>query len=139
MRGPRMRPTSVDAKPGNNVKVDLQLLAATTVFRRLKGGRMVGYVVAMSEPNAIEAASRRLALALDALAAAVERRQVADREEATLAAQLHALGNDRSRLASELDDATARARSLENVSRDVARRLDAAMARLRSLLAAVER
>ena len=77
---------------------------------------MVGYVVAMSEPNAIEAASRRLALALDALAAAVERRQVADREEATLAAQLHALGNDRSRLASELDDATARARSLENVS-----------------------
>ena len=100
---------------------------------------MVGYVVAMSEPNAIEAASRRLALALDALAAAVERRQVADREEATLAAQLHALGNDRSRLASELDDATARARSLENVSRDVTRRLDAAMAKLRSLLAAVER
>jgi predicted nucleic acid-binding Zn-ribbon protein len=99
---------------------------------------MVGYVVAMSEPNAIEAASRRLALALDALAAAVERRQVADREEATLAAQLHALGNDRSRLASELDDATARARSLENVSRDVVRRLDAAMAKLRSLLAAVE-
>ena len=99
---------------------------------------MVGYVVAMSEPNAIEAASRRLALALDALAAAVERRQVADREEATLAAQLHALGNDRSRLASELDDATARARSLENVGRDVARRLDAAMAKLRSLLAAVE-
>ena len=139
MRGPRMRPASVDAKPGNNVKVDLQLLAATTVFRRLKGGRMVGYVVAMSEPNAIEAASRRLALALDALAAAVERRQVADREEATLAAQVHALGNDRSRLASELDGATARARSLENVSRDVARRLDAAMARLRSLLAAVER
>ena len=138
MRGPRMRPTSVDAKPGNNVKVDLQLLAATTVFRRLKGARMVEYVVAMTEPNAIEAASRRLALALDALAAAVERRQIADREEATFAAQLHALGNDRSRLASELDDATARARSLENVSREVAQRLDAAMGTLRSLLAAVE-
>jgi len=139
MHAPRMLAASVDARPGNNVKIDFQLLVATTVFRRLKGGRMVGYVVAMSEPNAIEAASRRLALALDALAAAVERRQVADREEATLAAQLHALGYDRSRLASELDDATARARSLENVSRDVARRLDAAMAKLRSLLAAVER
>ena len=139
MHALRRLTASVDARPANNVKIDFQLLAATTVFRRLKGGRMVGYVVAMSEPNAIEAASRRLALALDALAAAVERRQVADREEATLAAQLHALGNDRSRLASELDDATARARSLENVSRDVARRLDAAMARLRSLLAAVER
>ena len=139
MHAPRMLAASVDARPGNNVKIDFQLLAATTVFRRLKGGRMVGYVVAMSEPNAIEAASRRLALALDALAAAVERRQVADREEATLAAQVHALGNDRSRLASELDGATARARSLENVSRDVARRLDVAMAKLRSLLAAVER
>ena len=122
MHALRMPAASVDARPGNNVKIDFQLLAATTVFRRLEGGRMVGYVVAMSEPNAIEAASRRLALALDALAA-----------------QLHALGNDRSRLASELDDATARARSLENVSRDVTRRLDAAMARLRSLLAAVER
>ena len=139
MHALRMPAASVDAGPGNNVKIDFQLLAATTVFRRLKGGRMVGYVVAMSEPNAIEAASRRLALALDALAAAVERRQVADREEATLAAQLHALGNDRSRLASELDGATARARSLEKVSRDVARRLDAAMAKLRSLLDAVER
>src|SRR3974390_3865769 len=123
MHAPRRVTASVDARPGNNVKIDFQLLAATTVFRRLKGGRMVGYVVAMSEPNAIEAASRRLALALDALAAAVERRQVADREEATLAAQLHALGNDRSRLASELDDATARARSPANGRRELGRRL----------------
>ena len=59
-----------------------------TAFRRLEGARVIGYVDAMNEPNAIEAASRRLALALDALAAAVERRQVADWEETTLAAQL---------------------------------------------------
>ena len=105
-----------------------------TAFRRLEGARVIGYVDAMNEPNAIEAASRRLALALDALAAAVERRQVADREETTLAAQLHALGNDRSRLASELDDATARARSLERANREVAERLETAMGTLRSLL-----
>jgi hypothetical protein len=90
----------------------------------------------MTEPNAIEAASKRLALALDALAAAVERRRVADRDEETLAAQLQALGSDRSRLASELDAAAARARSLEGVHRDVAQRLDAAIGTLRSLLAA---
>jgi hypothetical protein len=88
----------------------------------------------MTEPNAIEAASRRLALALDALAAAVERRRSADAGEATLASQVHALGADRSRLAAELDEAAARARSLETASREVARRLDAAMAIIRSLL-----
>src|SRR5260370_2810151 len=84
---------------------------------------MVGYFAAMTEPNAIEAASRRLALALDALAASVERRRDADRGEETLSAQLHALGNDRSRLASELDAAAARPRSLESVNREVANRL----------------
>src|SRR2546430_7657360 len=61
----------------------------------------------MTEPSAIDAASKRLALALDALAAAVERRHEADRGEQTLDAQLHALGADRSRLASELDAAAA--------------------------------
>ena len=62
---------------------------------------------AMSEPSPIEAASKRLALALDSLAAAVDRRQSADRGEQTLAGQLHALAADRSRLAAELDAAAA--------------------------------
>jgi hypothetical protein len=92
----------------------------------------------MSEPNAIDAASKRLALALDALAAAVERRRDADRGEETLADQLHALGTDRSRLASELDAAAARARSLETANREVARRLDAAIDTIRSVLATSE-
>ena len=61
----------------------------------------------MTEPSAIDAASKRLALALDALAAAVERRHEADRGEQTLDAQLHALGADRSRLASALGAAVA--------------------------------
>jgi len=92
----------------------------------------------MAEGNAIEMASKRLALALDALAAAVERRREADRGEATLDAQLHALGSDRSRLASELDAAAARARALETTNREVARRLDAAIETIRSVLAADE-
>jgi hypothetical protein len=93
----------------------------------------------MTEPSAIDAASRRLALALDALAAAVERRREADRGEQTLDAQLHALGADRSRLASELDAAAARSRTLEITNREVAQRLDAAIDTIRSVLAANER
>jgi septal ring factor EnvC (AmiA/AmiB activator) len=92
----------------------------------------------MSEPSAIDAASKRLALALDALAAAVERRHDADRSEETLADQLHALGTDRSRLASELDAAAARSRALETTNREVAQRLDAAIDTIRSVLAAGE-
>ena len=93
----------------------------------------------MSEPSAIDAASKRLALALDALAAAVERRHDADRGEETLADQLHALGTDRSRLAAELDTAAARARALETTNREVAQRLDAAIDTIRSVLAPNER
>jgi hypothetical protein len=88
----------------------------------------------MTEPNAIEAASKRLALALDALAAAVERRREADRGEEALAAQLHALGSDRSKLAADLDAAAARARALETTNREVARRLDAAIGTIRAVL-----
>jgi hypothetical protein len=93
----------------------------------------------MPEPSAIDAASKRLALALDALAAAVERRREADRGEQTLDAQLHALGADRSRLASELDAAVARTRTLEIANREVAQRVDAAIDSIRSVLAANER
>jgi Domain of unknown function (DUF4164) len=93
----------------------------------------------MTEGSAIEAASKRLALALDALAAAVERRHEADRGEQTLDAQLHALGADRSRLAAELDAAAARNRTLEGANREVAERLDAAIETIRSVLAANER
>src|SRR5260370_5537990 len=82
----------------------------------------------MTERSAIDAASRRLALALDALAAAVERRHEADRGEQTLDAQLHALGAHRSRLASELDAAAARSRTLENTKHDGHQPLDSLLA-----------
>ena len=67
----------------------------------------------MSNIDSIEVATQRLSLALEALEAATERRREADRAESTLAEHVHVLGSDRARLASELDEATARARALE--------------------------
>ncbi len=92
----------------------------------------------MTDENAIDAAVKRLALALDALDAAVNRRQEADRDEQALAAQVHALGVDRARLASALDGETARSRQLETSNREIAERLDSAIASVQSVLDAHE-
>jgi uncharacterized protein DUF4164 len=88
----------------------------------------------MSDTSVIEAATRRLTLALDALEAAAEERREIDLGEDNLMAQVHALDDDRSRLASDLDSAMARARSLESTNRDIARRLDTAISTIRSVL-----
>ena len=89
----------------------------------------------MSETDSIEIASRRLALALDALEAAAERRGETDRNREGLVTQIHALGTDRARLASELDHAAARSRGLETVNREVAQRIAQAIETIRSVLA----
>jgi hypothetical protein len=89
--------------------------------------------------NAIDAVSRRLMLALDALEGAVERRCEADDDGQSITAQLHALGSDRSQLASDLDAAAAHAKTLETTNREVARRLDAAIETIRSVLEAHDR
>ena len=88
----------------------------------------------MSDQTAIDAATKRLSQVLDALDAAVERRLEADRSEARLADQIHALGADRASLASELDAQTARARQLETANREIAKRLDAAIDNIRSVV-----
>jgi len=88
----------------------------------------------MSEQSAIDMAVKRLALALDALDAAVERRRDSDRSEEALAAQVQTLGLDRTRLASALDGETARTRKLEATNREIAQRLDTAMASIQSVL-----
>jgi hypothetical protein len=90
----------------------------------------------MTDANAIDAATRRLSAALDALEAATERRREADRGEESLAEQIHALGADRSRLAADLDTQAARSRRLEETNREVARRLDVAVDTIRSVLEA---
>jgi chromosome segregation ATPase len=88
----------------------------------------------MSDTDSIEAASRRLTAALDALDEAAERRREVDRGQQALANQVHVLDNDRARLAGELDHAAARARALETVNREVAQRIDQAIATIRGVL-----
>src|ERR1700754_3320231 len=89
-----------------------------------------------SEPAAadIDAATRRLMAALDALESAVERRREADRDEDELATRIQALGADRSRLADELDGSLVKTRKLERANRDIAERLDAAIGTIRAVL-----
>jgi hypothetical protein len=88
----------------------------------------------MSEQSAVDIAVKRLALALDALDAAVERRRDADRGEQALADQVQALGIDRTRLAEALDSEAARSRRLETTNREIAGRLDAAITSIQSVL-----
>jgi len=93
-----------------------------------------------SEPASadIDAATRRLMAALDALESAVERRREADRDEDELATRIQALGADRSRLADELDGSLVKSRKLERANREIAERLDAAIGTIRSVLDAGE-
>ncbi len=88
----------------------------------------------MTEQSTIDTAVKRLALALDALDAAVERRKQADRSEDGLVSQVQALGVDRTRLAAALDSETARSRRLESTNREIAERLDTAIASIHSVL-----
>ena len=82
----------------------------------------------------IDAATRRLMLALDALEAAAERRRDADRDENELASRIQALGADRSRLADELDGSLVKTRRLERTNREIAERLDVAIGTIRAVL-----
>jgi len=82
----------------------------------------------------IDAATRRLMSALDALESAVERRREADRDEDELATRIQALGADRSRLADELDSSLVKSRKLERVNREIAEKLDAAIGTIREVL-----
>jgi hypothetical protein len=86
----------------------------------------------------IDAATRRLMAALDALESAVERRREADRDESELASRIQALGADRSRLADELDGSLVKSRRLERANREIAERLDAAIGTIRAVLEAGE-
>jgi chromosome segregation ATPase len=89
-----------------------------------------------AEPAAadVDAATRRLMSALDALESAVERRREADRDENELASRIQALGADRSRLADELDGSLVKSRRLERTNREIAEKLDAAIGTIRAVL-----
>ena len=87
----------------------------------------------------VDAATKRLMTALDALESAVERRREADRDESELASRIQALGADRSRLADELDNSLVKTRKLERTNREIAEKLDAAIGTIRDVLEAGER
>src|SRR6201992_1833191 len=86
----------------------------------------------------VDAATRRLMAALDALESAVERRRDADRTENELASRIQALGADRSRLSDELDGWLVETRRLERANREIAERLDAAISTIQAVLDAGE-
>jgi len=81
-------------------------------------------------------AVKRVIDALDALDAALESRLESDRKGGALTEQVHVFNIDRSRLASELDEARARTRDLEISNREAVRRIDEAMSAIRAVIAA---
>jgi hypothetical protein len=88
----------------------------------------------MAEPSPVETSLRRLSLAITTLEAAVERRSERDRSLSGLENELVRTGEDRSRLAGELDQEKTRATRLEETNHEVSRRLVAAMESIRSVL-----
>ena len=86
--------------------------------------------------SGVDQAVKRVTDALDALDAALEQRLEHDRKGGALTEQVHVFNVDRSRLASELDEARARARELEITNREAIRRIDEAMSAIRAVIAA---
>jgi hypothetical protein len=88
----------------------------------------------MADTASLDAALTRLDQALARLERAVERRLSADSTITGLETEIARLGEDRSRLAVDLDGAVARAGRLEDANREVSRRLVTAMGTIRSVL-----
>jgi Domain of unknown function (DUF4164) len=97
----------------------------------------------MSEPESIasrttrfDQAIKRVADALDALDGVLEQRFRGAPSGGVITEQVHVFNIDRSRLASELDAARARAHELESGNREAAHRIDEAMSAIRAVIAA---
>lgn len=88
----------------------------------------------MAGAASLDAALERLEQALGRLELAMERRLAGERTINGLEDELFRLGEDRSRLAGDLDGALAKAGRLEDANREVSRRLVAAMESIRSVL-----
>lgn len=82
----------------------------------------------------MDAALQRLTKAISSLEVSIERRIHADRSLNDLQSDLQRLGEDRSRLANDLDKVEARANRLEDANKDVSRRLVSAMETIRNVL-----
>ncbi|MDB5646025.1 MAG: hypothetical protein JWQ05_1694 [Methylobacterium sp.] len=83
----------------------------------------------------IDDALRRLETVLSRLEGAVAHRFEAERDPSDLETELALMGEDRARLAAELDAASARLVEVEATSRDVGQRLGRAIATVEGVLA----
>lgn len=92
----------------------------------------------MTTRIALDEAAARLAAALDAFEAAVHRRKANEETIRDLEEDVHLLAVDRSRLARELDETTARAAQLASVAAEVGARVDRAMVTIREIVTAEE-
>ncbi len=82
----------------------------------------------------LEQALDRITASITKLEGALHRRASHDKTLDALENDLHRIGEDRTLLASKLDQAEARGSRLEDVNKDVSRRLVAAMESIRTVL-----
>ena len=92
----------------------------------------------MTMPDRLSRALGRLESALDNLEASAARRAQADAARANLEDELAVMGDDRSRLAAELDGALARSKLLAAANDEVAQRLEGATAAVQAVLDGIE-
>lgn len=88
----------------------------------------------MADAPTLDGALSRLETAIGHLEGAVEKRLDADRTLGGLEDQIQRLGEDRSRLAGDLDSQKSYCNNLEDANREVSRRLVAAMESIRTVL-----
>jgi len=88
----------------------------------------------MTERRSVETSLARLDQAIGRLEVSVARRLDADRSLGALETELQRLGDDRSKLATDLDNSAAQSARLEEANREVSRRLVTAMGSIRAVL-----
>jgi len=88
----------------------------------------------MADAPSLDGALSRLDSALSGLERAVEKRVSADQTLGGLQNQIQRLGEDRSRLAGDLDAQKSHSNTLEEANREVSRRLVSAMESIRTVL-----
>ena len=88
----------------------------------------------MADASTLDTVMARLEVAIGNLEGAVERRLRSDQGVKVLQDQIQRLGEDRSRMAGELDSQKSHCNTLEDANREVSRRLVAAMESIRTVL-----
>lgn len=91
-----------------------------------------------SAPSPVEAATKRLTGALDALETALEHRVRGQSSAESLRGEMHLMAADRARLAEDLDEAREHAARLAAANRDVSERIDGAMRTIRAVVSGDE-